>query len=301
MELRQLRHFTAVIEHGTVHAAARSFGLSQPAITRSVQTLEADLNVKLLRRKGRQVLPTAAGAAFFRHAQLIINESERARTEVALAESGTTGEVNIGVGSMFSNYIIDEAVLEIAAHAPDVLLRVHEGYFEELNEKLLAGTLDFVFINFPRVKMHADVNLEILLELHTELMARAAHPLARKRKLTLADTSDQRWVLIDQQHASSHFEGTFLQAGLPIPRNKVMTNSLNLIRSLTMHGDFVTYLPTEWFAADIQAGRIKVLNCPPFMLTNQVGLMTRAGQYHTPATLQVIDKIRKVCAGFAAG
>ena len=301
MELRQLRHFTAVIEHGTVHAAARTFGLSQPAITRSIQNLEQDLNVKLLRREGRQVLPTAAGATFFQHALLILNEAERAKSEVSLVESGTTGEVNLGVGTLFSNYIIDEAVLELSEHAPDLILRVQEGYFEDLMEKLLRGELDLVFINFPRVKMHPGVQLEHLVELHTEPFVRSGHRLARKRKIILNELLTERWLLIDQPHSISHFEGSFLQAGLSIPRNRLLTNSLNLMKALILHGDFICYLPTEWFEADIRAGRIKPLHCPPFTLVNQVGIMTRTGQYMAPATREVIEKIRKVCASFIAG
>jgi LysR family transcriptional regulator, regulator of abg operon len=300
MELRQLQHFTAVIEHGTVHAAARTFGLSQPAITRSIQNLEEDLQVKLLRREGRHVLPTAAGSAFFQHAQLILNEAARAKNEVSLVESGTTGEVNLGVGTIFSNYIIDEAVLEISAHAPDLSLKVQEGFFEDLTEKLLRGQLDLVFINFPRVKIHPSLQLEHLIELHTEPFVRSGHRLARKRKVDINELIGERWLILDQPHSVSHFEGSFLQAGLSIPRNQLLTNSLNLMKALVLHGDFICYMPMEWFEADIRAGRIKTLHCPQFTLVNQVGIMTRTGQYMTPSVREVIERIKKVCASFGA-
>src|SRR5690349_3809719 len=88
MKLQQLRHFVTLVECKTMRAASQQLGLSQPALSRSIQTLEKSLDISLFRREPRRVILTAAGAAFYRQARLVLSDCERARHEVLRAQSG---------------------------------------------------------------------------------------------------------------------------------------------------------------------------------------------------------------------
>lgn len=90
MELRQLRHFVAVVECGNLSRASRKVHISQPALTRSIKALEDLLRARLLDRKPRGVVPTPTGDIFYQHAKLILNECARAKDDIADAESGAT-------------------------------------------------------------------------------------------------------------------------------------------------------------------------------------------------------------------
>ena len=295
MEMQQLRHFVAVVEHKTMRAASRALSLTQPALTRSIQTLERDLDVPLLRREARRVFPTPAGMAFFQHARLILNECVRAKDEAVQAQSGRLGEVNLGLGGMFATYMVDAAITEISTQFPELRLKVTEGLFENMMEDLQAGLLDVVFSNFPRVKMNADIALDPLIELHHAAFVRTGHRIARKRNLSLGEMVAERWLVIDQPHASLNFENTFEQEDLPIPSHLLRTNSLTLIRSLITRGDFVICMPEEFFDAEIRAGSVKRLNIPAFNYLRRAGLIYRKGTYLPPAVLQVMESIRAVC------
>lgn len=69
MRLRQIQDFLAVIEEGSIHAAARKTGLSQPAVTKSLRGLEAELHAQLIRRTNHGVVATPAGRAFYTRAR----------------------------------------------------------------------------------------------------------------------------------------------------------------------------------------------------------------------------------------
>lgn len=296
MQIRQLQHFVAIINHGSMHAASRAFGLSQPALTRSIQKLERTMNVTLLTREGRSVIPTPAGQVFFQRAKLILNECQSARSEAAMLQSGQIGEVHIGVGPMFTDYIVDTAIARVAKKFPALHVRVTEGYYEDLTEKLQTGSLDLVFLNFTPTRFQSDLKFETLTRVSGAAFVRAGHKLARKKLLTPKDTIDEYWLVIDQPHARVHFTRIFEEAGLPVPANFIATNSLALIKSLVRSGDFITCIPEEMVTKDIASGRLKKLNFPAFTYDRAAGLIHRADQFRTPAMEHLAEAIREAAA-----
>src|SRR5438093_1011742 len=82
MRLSQIRDFLAVVEAGGIRAAARKLGVSQPAITRSVRGLEAELRTRLLQRTPTGVVPTQSGRAFVARARAAQAELRKAEEEV---------------------------------------------------------------------------------------------------------------------------------------------------------------------------------------------------------------------------
>ena len=94
MDLRQLRHFVAIFERGNLSKAAEDIFISQPALTRSLKTLEDELGVELLQRHARGTTPTEAGERFYHHAMSILAECSRARLDAAqMANGELVGEV----------------------------------------------------------------------------------------------------------------------------------------------------------------------------------------------------------------
>ena len=77
MEFKQLRHFVAVVECGTLSGAAEILNITQPALTRSIKNLEGDLEAQLLERQSRGVIPTEAGYRLYDQAKMILNEAAR--------------------------------------------------------------------------------------------------------------------------------------------------------------------------------------------------------------------------------
>ena len=72
MELRQLRYFVKVVEAGSMSRAALDLDLVQSALSQQISRLESELSTRLLQRSAKGVVPTEAGLAFFREAQLVL-------------------------------------------------------------------------------------------------------------------------------------------------------------------------------------------------------------------------------------
>jgi len=293
MELRQLRHFVAVVDCANLSRAAERVAISQPALTRSIKNLEDLLGVELLERKPRGVAATEAGLALYHHAQIVLNACQRLTREVRELERGVTGTVYVGVGSMFATHITADVAQNLAQAHPRLAMVVTDGFFEELLRRMQDGRLDLIFSNFPQVSVSADFVLEPLISVRSVVMAGRSHPLARRRAVNRADLVPYRWVIADQPHAQDSFERYFSEEGLPAPRDIFRTNSLNLMMSLVRSGKFLSPLPQHLIASRSFEGEILALPLEA-AIERQAGLIYRAGVVSRPAVEHVLAEFRKV-------
>lgn len=97
MELRQLQYFTAVVEEGSISAASRRVHVAQPALTRQMHQLEADLDTRLFHRHTRGVALTVAGRALYKEALDLLDRRDQIRARLRSLGQGLTGNVRLGI------------------------------------------------------------------------------------------------------------------------------------------------------------------------------------------------------------
>lgn len=295
MELRQLRHFVAVVEAGNLSRAAGRVFISQPALTRSIKNLEDQLGVLLLERKPRGVVPTEAGDSFYRHARLILNECQRAKSEVAEIESGNRGAISIGIAALFAGYVLDGAVAAFIDRYPKASITVHQGFFEDLLDRLREGELDLVFSNFPSVPAEDGLEVEPLRRIASHIVAARDHPLAGKGAATKEELAQQRWVTVNQPHMTEQLDSYFASDSLPRPAVAVRTNSLTLIRSLLLRGELIGFLPDHLIDNPLFTERLAKIEAQGTPLLRRAGLIYRREVLARPAIQAMVDTIRRVC------
>ena len=97
MELRQLRYFVAIVDHGSLSRAALVLHVAQPALTQQLRQLEDELGAQLLHRSAQGVLCTDAGKVFYEHAQAILKQVADARSAVTQSTTRPSGSVTLGL------------------------------------------------------------------------------------------------------------------------------------------------------------------------------------------------------------
>lgn len=142
MDLRQLEYFVRIVERGSFSSAARELGIAQPALSKRVANLEAELGTRLLVRTARGAHATESGADFFRHAVAILSQVERARRGAAGEKGAPAGPVAIGMLSSLAPFVGVPLLAEAAAQLPDVRLHVAESLTGDILERVLRGSLD---------------------------------------------------------------------------------------------------------------------------------------------------------------
>lgn len=298
MELRQLRHFVAVVDIGNLSRAAERVAISQPALTRSIKNLEDMLGVRLLERQPRGVVPTEAGLALYHHANVILNACQHLTREVRELERGIVGSVRLGVASMFAAHVVDQVAVQLSREHPRLALVITEGFFEDLVRALVDGRVDLIFSNFPQVAIAPDLVMEPLLTLSAPVLAGEKHPLARRREISRADLVDRRWVVVDQPHAIDALQRDFAAEGLAGPRDVLRTNSLQLMIALVESGEFLATLSEHLVQPQLAQGKIRALQLPGGPIERKAGLIYRQGVIARPGVGHVVEDLRRASAAF---
>ncbi|MEL6347178.1 MAG: LysR family transcriptional regulator [Myxococcota bacterium] len=138
----ELQHFLLVVEHGTLTRAARAANLTQPALTASLQRLEAFHGARLLHRGRQGARLTPAGAALLPRARLALAAVDAGRRAVAEVEGLDAGEVRLGGGATACTYLLPPIVADFRRRYPGVTFRMRERYTPQVVDDLAAGRID---------------------------------------------------------------------------------------------------------------------------------------------------------------
>jgi len=179
MRLTQIRDFLAVVECGSINAAARKLGVSQPGLTKSLGSLEAELGASLLKRAPTGVTLTPPGRAF--HVRVRAGYAELAKAQEELAREARP-QVALGFGPFFAAQVVPQAVLRWREKFPDVQLRLVEGLRHATGPMVRDATLDMSLA--PRAPQGQDdpaIRFKPIAHLDQIVVARRGHPLARTR------------------------------------------------------------------------------------------------------------------------
>lgn len=186
--LAQLRGFVAVAEELHYGRAAERLHMTQPPLTRQIQTLERSLATRLLDRGGREVSLTPAGEAFLAEGRRILALVDAAPRTARRVAAGQSGVLRLGFTSIGAYAALGDVLDRISAALPGVHIALQELVSEEQYAALASGTLD---IGMVRPTAPGDLSSVLL---HTEdlvLAVPSAHPLTQKEApIALADVTE---------------------------------------------------------------------------------------------------------------
>ena len=151
MDLRQIMYFLRVYEERNFTRAADRAFVVQPALSRQIASLEAEIGAPLFERGPRGVTPTSIGAKFYELVLPLIGNSSQVKQEmVELARSGpVTGKLTCGFPPTFSRAVLGKVIRKFVERYPDVELLISEGFSGHLTAQVRAGELDFALGMIP--------------------------------------------------------------------------------------------------------------------------------------------------------
>ena len=208
MKLHHLRDFAAVARSGGLRSAARALGLTQPALSKSIRQLEAELGTPLFERTTRGSQLNEYGSALLARAERVEHELTRARDELAQMRGSTAGRVAFAASGTPSLLFLPQALRTFRRRFPDADVRIVEGTVALLHPSLADGTLDFVIGPMPWTPIGPEFAVETLFHASRDVIARRGHPLAKAR--SLAELVDAEWILTAASDRRNEPERPFL-------------------------------------------------------------------------------------------
>ena len=295
MDLRLLRYFVACVEHRTMHAAAQVVHISQPALSKAIADLEGGLEVKLLDRLPRGVVPTPYGVTLFRYAKMIDSEVRRATAEIDAMRGATRGTIVIGVIPTMSS-LIGEVAHDIFNRHPGLKLKLHVAFSNEIIPALLGGELDLALLLLTGEKPPSGLAFEPLIETSPIVVVRKDHPLAGRGRSSLQELAAYPWLLPD--YPTSHgvtVHRAYTDAGLPPPFNAISVSTVVLFSSLIGQSDLVSVVPSTLLSARARSD-LAALDTDLVFPPERVGLAVREHSTLLPGAGIVVKLIRSKCA-----
>lgn len=131
-ELRELQYFVAVAERLNVSKAAQVVHLSQPALSRQIQSLERKLGVKLFERIGKRIILTVEGEDLLEHAADLLDRAQELTNRAYGLEQGHTGLLRVGASPQTIAWLLSPVISEFGTMHPNVDINVSEGHNDDL-------------------------------------------------------------------------------------------------------------------------------------------------------------------------
>lgn len=301
MDMRQVRHLIAVLEHGNVLRAANAIHISQPALSKSIQNLEAELGVRLLERSPRGVSPTIYGTTLLKHARLLVNQGEQAVAEIGAIKSGHLGHLRLGVAN-FAIHFLPAVLAKLLSSKPGLSVDIVDGTYEGLTALVREGALDAVVSGLPPLHQAEDLIHE---ELNVTQFVRVCRPDYRpfqQPAVPLATLSQARWILPNRPQATIDlWELAFREAGIAPPKTVLQSTSMMFIKAMLLEGQFLSLLPRGIVEPEVASGSLHASTLHHPFATATEGIIYRAGGVHPPALFALIEAIRAEQTGSGTG
>jgi DNA-binding transcriptional LysR family regulator len=210
IEIRKLRHVAALARTESFIRAADELNLTQSALTRSIQSIEAQLGVRLFDRDRSGVHLTAVGREFLKRAQSILIETDDLARIMTRMGKGEIGKISFGLSALPAKLYLRPIVLDLLQSKAELHCSIAVRDPDELLELLESDKIEF-FLG-SHVPLTRDASLEVteLAEIRTTCMVRLGHPLLKRSSVANKDLRPYP-ILLSLFEPGARAPNTFMQ------------------------------------------------------------------------------------------
>ena len=300
IQLKQLRQLIVIAENGSIRKAADELSIAQPALSRSVRSLEDNLQVKLMDRGPRGIKLTEYGKSLVNYARIIEANLRFATEEIEDLRGTHEGHVRLGIGRFEGSSIAHLAIDKLLLNRPNAEVRVVEGDFATLSPDLIAGDLDMILGPYDPESSEFGLLGTVLAVTRPVIAVRAQHPLAKQNEVSFSDLAKVNWVMPFKGHpARLRLENIFIRQGLTPPRSPIECMPTATVSAILQTRDLVALLSRQLVQREIEHGSIRVLPVETDEFALPVRLTTREYGRLSPACRDMIVYIKEVCTEVA--
>jgi LysR family transcriptional regulator, nitrogen assimilation regulatory protein len=268
VNLRTLQNFVTVADAGSLTAAALAIPIAQPALTRQVRELEAEMGVQLLQRLPRGVRLTQAGVTFYESAQRILAEATQLKQKLARSQETAQATVVLGVSPTLAQLLLPALFETCLNTLQGVVLRSREAFTPALLEWLERGVIDVAVVTNPG----SGRNL-LLQPLLAEPFALVSHSSMRVGPVVTAQQLARIPLLMTNLHRAI-VEQQFAAVGKAL-QVQAEIDSVDSIRELVSRGRWATIMPVSVFKDSQAAAQLVMSEIAGVQLHRQLVLATR--------------------------
>lgn len=282
LDWRRVRQFLYAYERRSIGQAASELNVTQPALSKSLRSLELDLQVKLFERTPLGVVPTVFGEALALHAKVVQAELRHAQTQIEYMRGAIRGHVTVGIGPSMAGSFMPAASLRLLNDRPGIKLTVREGMASELIPAVRRGEIDLAVGTWPHLE-EPDLAKEVIYRDKLRVYAGAGHPLCQG-DAQIGNLQDYPWALPPREQAwRRRLDEVFIARGLAPLVSGVESNCSNYLKAMLAGNRFLTFLPRQSLWREESEGLVTALDVPELNLETDVTMTYRERAVISPA------------------
>jgi len=295
LDPRQLRTFLAVVEAGSLGRAAEALHLSEPAVSRIIKRLEAQLHVQLFERRTTGMELTSFGQALLPHANLLTSEATHAIDEINALRGLDRGLLRVGAVASAAIMILPTVLERLLIKWPGLQVQITEAVEDRLAVALASSTIDVV-VSGSIAGSDDIVQLgEHRFSDRYSVIASADHPLRQQKGLSIRDLAGMQWVMPPEDAEPRRlFHSVLDQLGIAHPVIRVETRSPAAIKAMVAATQFLGWLPEPLFEAERAAGLVVTLPVKELSLPRRFYVYRRRQSFIAPPVLRFLEELRNI-------
>jgi DNA-binding transcriptional LysR family regulator len=298
LDLRQLRHVLAIDQHRNFARAAEAIGLTQPALSRSLQTLEDAIGARIFDRHPR-VMPTAVGARLIEQAEPLVAQAREVERDLQLMIGLEGGLLRIGAGPFPADISVGTAIGHLVRRYPKIVIDLSVGDWPELTRRVIDGELDIAVAETSLAVDDERLTVEPLPRHQGVFYCRAGHALASRAELSLDDLTPFPLVMTSlPPRLFTHLGRQLspLRSDLPdgVAAAEIRAETVVLARQVVLASDALSVALPLQIAADVAAGRLVQLPLELPWLNTAYGIIRLAHRTPSPAAVEFLGLLREV-------
>jgi DNA-binding transcriptional LysR family regulator len=189
LTLTQLHQFVTLSRIGSFIKASAALHITQPALSRSVKSLEDEFGQLLFDRIGKRIELTAFGRQTLEHALALLEDANRLRTSGAAISATSSGRLRVGLSSGPGVMLTHPVLQHFAHHFPNVHVDIYRANTLSLARMLREREVDAIVVDVRSLNPSPDFQIGKVYEMHAGFMCRSKHPLLRHARVSLEQIS----------------------------------------------------------------------------------------------------------------
>lgn len=295
LRFRQLSVLIALDECGSLHKAAERLSMTQPGVTKALREIESTFGVRLFERSKSGVQANELGECLLRYARALESDLGQMRDQLEGVLRGTGGRVAVGAITGAIHAVLIEAVSRLRAHQPRLAVEVREGASSDLLEWVNEGRLDLALCRTSVLPTADQFDFEPLMEEKVAAAVGLKHPLAKAKRVKLAQLTKCRWIVYPGNMPLRRFlEQEFRQERLELPSYPIETaSSLTTMLMLKQDDNLVALMASATMDFCIEHGIAHRLPIDFRTRHEDFGIVTRRDARLSPAAHLLAEYMRE--------
>jgi DNA-binding transcriptional LysR family regulator len=294
----RLRHAVSVAEHASFRRAAATLRISQPALTKSIQSLESELGVKLFERRRDGVIPTEFGKLVVAHAHDMVQVEGEFLRRINLLAGLETGSLKVALGPLPSAMSAYPAAGALLSKHPNLRISFQSTAWREVTQAVVDKKADLGVGELSGAVLDDSLQTEMVGQHRAHFCCHPGHPILRLRPIGLKHLLQYPWATtrLPPRHAAAlprdtgragyidSFSGDFVPA--------VDVGTPTILGHLVVQSEVILLCTLTLVEQDLKAGRVVIIPTPELDFRASYGFMHLKSRPLSPATQAFMMEVR---------